>query len=183
MKSKTSKAIEFVNAPPGEPSEDAIGEIVEIIRLMSESQLAEIFLETPDLKLSLSKFGKSQAQTTITEATSQPSPAQSVATLPRKSLPRQKEKSEIAVPLKVYHKILSPMAGTFYRAPSAASKPYINEGDRVTVGMPICIVEAMKLMNEIKADKAGKIVKIHIENAQPLEKGTVLFEIDTEATG
>jgi acetyl-CoA carboxylase biotin carboxyl carrier protein len=76
------------------------------------------------------------------------------------------------------HKILSPMAGTFYRAPSPTSPPYVEEGQKVTAGQPVCIVEAMKLMNEIKADKTGKIVKILVENAKPVEKGSELFIIE-----
>lgn len=75
-------------------------------------------------------------------------------------------------------KIRSPMAGTFYRSSSPSSPPYANEGDRVTPASTVCIIEAMKVMNEIKAECSGKIVKICADNAQPVESGAVLFEVD-----
>ncbi len=77
-----------------------------------------------------------------------------------------------------YHEIKSPMVGTFYRAPSPDAEPFVKEGDRVKVGQVLCIIEAMKLMNEIEADKSGTIVKILIENAQPVEYNQTLFLID-----
>ncbi|HQG28947.1 MAG TPA: acetyl-CoA carboxylase biotin carboxyl carrier protein, partial [Candidatus Ozemobacteraceae bacterium] len=80
-----------------------------------------------------------------------------------------------------WHKIVSPMAGTFYRAPAPTAPQFVKVGDVVKIGQPVCIVEAMKLMNEIKADKAGKVVNILIENGKPVEKGTPLFHIDTGA--
>lgn len=74
--------------------------------------------------------------------------------------------------------IRSPMIGTFYRAPSPDSEPYIKEGDKVTQGQVLCIVEAMKLMNEIEAEFPCKIVEINIENAQPVEYDQVLFKVE-----
>jgi acetyl-CoA carboxylase biotin carboxyl carrier protein len=92
--------------------------------------------------------------------------------------PKAAPPAPVPAPEAAFHKILSPMAGTFYRAPSPTSPPYVNEGETVVAGKPVCIVEAMKLMNEIKADRAGKVVKVLIENAQPVDKGTPLFLID-----
>lgn len=77
-----------------------------------------------------------------------------------------------------YLKIRSPMAGTFYRSSSPSSPSYANEGDRVTPTTTVCIIEAMKVMNEIKAECSGKIVKICADNAQPIESGAILFEVD-----
>ena len=71
----------------------------------------------------------------------------------------------------------SPMVGTFYRAPDPNSPPFVNVGDRVQVGQILCIIEAMKLMNEIEAEVAGEIVKIHPENGQPVQYGDPLFTI------
>jgi acetyl-CoA carboxylase biotin carboxyl carrier protein len=71
--------------------------------------------------------------------------------------------------------IKSPMVGTFYRAPSPGAKPYVEAGERVESGQVVCIIEAMKLMNEIESDVAGTIVKIPVENAQPVEFGQTLF--------
>ena len=77
--------------------------------------------------------------------------------------------------------IVSPMVGTFYRAPSPEAPPYINIGDNVRVGQVLCIVEAMKLMNEIEAEVSGRVVEILAENAHPVEFGQVIFRIDPNA--
>jgi len=74
--------------------------------------------------------------------------------------------------------VTAPMVGTFYRAPSPTSDPYVNDGDRVTKGQVLCIIEAMKLMNEIESPYSGLVKIIHIENAEPVEYGTVLFTIE-----
>jgi oxaloacetate decarboxylase alpha subunit len=76
--------------------------------------------------------------------------------------------------------ILAPMVGTFYAAPSPDADPYVKIGDRVQPGQTLCILEAMKLMNEIKTDFAGTIVDILVENAQPVEYGQTLFLIQKD---
>ncbi len=73
--------------------------------------------------------------------------------------------------------VKSPIVGTFYRAPGPTADPFAKVGDRVDVGSVLCIVEAMKLMNEIESDTAGEIVKVFVENAQPVEYGQPLFGI------
>lgn len=78
-----------------------------------------------------------------------------------------------------FKKVLSPFVGTFYRSPSPTAAVYVETGKRVAPGDTLCIVEAMKLMNEIEADFAGKIVQILVENGQPVEFGEPLFVIDT----
>jgi acetyl-CoA carboxylase, biotin carboxyl carrier protein len=75
------------------------------------------------------------------------------------------------------HKITSPIVGTFYRAPAPDKPPYVKEGDKVTPETVVCIVEAMKLMNEIQAEVSGEVVKIYVENGQPVEYGQPLFGI------
>ena len=78
-----------------------------------------------------------------------------------------------------YKKVLSPFVGTFYRSPSPTSPSYVEIGKRVTPGDSLCIIEAMKLMNEIEADFAGTIVQVLVENGQAVEFGEPLFVIDT----
>ena len=73
--------------------------------------------------------------------------------------------------------ILSPMVGTFYRAPSPNSKPFVSVGDEIKEGQTLCVVEAMKLMNEIPSDKTGIIREVLVENGQPVEYGQILFRI------
>jgi acetyl-CoA carboxylase biotin carboxyl carrier protein len=76
--------------------------------------------------------------------------------------------------------VKSPIVGTFYRAPDPNSAPFVNVGDRVRVGQVLCIIEAMKLMNEIEAEVAGEIVKVHHESGQPVQYGDPLFTIRPE---
>ena len=73
------------------------------------------------------------------------------------------------------------MVGTFYRAPSPDAAPYVNEGDLIKEGQALCVIEAMKLMNEIEAKLAGRVVKILAENGQPVEYGQPLFRIEAQA--
>jgi acetyl-CoA carboxylase biotin carboxyl carrier protein len=72
----------------------------------------------------------------------------------------------------------APMVGTFYRAPSPDAQPFVRDGDRVKKGQVVCIIEAMKLMNEIEAKVAGRVVKVLVENAQPVEYGQPLFLLE-----
>lgn len=101
-----------------------------------------------------------QVQTTVSQAT------------------EEKKVSEEKKPEKKYHEIKSPIVGTFYRAPAPDSDPYVKVGDVVSAGQVLCIVEAMKLMNEIESDVNGRIVQILVENAQPVEYGQTMFLID-----
>ena len=78
------------------------------------------------------------------------------------------------------HQVKSPIVGTFYRAPAPDADQYVQVGQHVEVGTTLCIVEAMKLMNEIESDAAGKIVKILVENGQPVEYGQPLFVVETD---
>ena len=75
-------------------------------------------------------------------------------------------------------RVESPMVGTFYRAPSPGSAPFVEEGDVVTVGQTLCILEAMKLMNEVKADHDGRVRRICVENEHPVQYGDLLFELE-----
>ena len=75
-------------------------------------------------------------------------------------------------------RVEAPMVGTFYRAPEPDAEPFVEEGQPVAVGQTLCILEAMKLMNEVKADVDGIVRAIHVENAQPVEFGQLLFELE-----
>jgi len=83
-----------------------------------------------------------------------------------------------AADTKKYHEIKSPIVGTFYRAPSPDAPPYVDIGSKVKQGSVLCIVEAMKLMNEIESDVSGTIVKVNVENGKPVEYGQVLFLVE-----
>lgn len=77
-----------------------------------------------------------------------------------------------------YHEVRSPIVGTFYRAPAPDAEPYVEVGSKVEVGAVLCIIEAMKLMNEIESDVAGRVVKIAVDNGQPVEYNQTLFLIE-----
>ncbi|MBS1903406.1 MAG: acetyl-CoA carboxylase biotin carboxyl carrier protein [Bacteroidetes bacterium] len=79
-----------------------------------------------------------------------------------------------------HHEIKSPIVGTLYRAPSPDADPYVQVGQRVEAGQTICIVEAMKLMNEIESDASGKVIKILVDNAQPVEYGQALIVVELD---
>lgn len=84
-------------------------------------------------------------------------------------------------PAEDLHEVTSPMVGTFYRAPAPDAPAYVEVGDRVEEGQTLCILEAMKLMNELDSDVGGVVREICVENAEPVEYGDVLFRIDTDA--
>ncbi len=153
-----------------------IDQVVELIRLMGENRLAELELETSGLKMSLKKHSQLQMHQVHTPV--QPIPIMPVETrkLPAEKTAVSPEKAPEPAASN-FKTIVSPMAGTFYRSPSPDSPPYIKEGDTIKAGQTVCIVEAMKMMNEIKSDKAGKVVKILIENGKPVEKGSILVNI------
>ena len=170
-----------------EPTIQNLDQVLDIIRIMGENEIAELDLDVPGLKLSLKKQEAfDQPSVVINPAQFHSIPVEAVPSmiqpsgLEKKAPIRVVKEPEPAKPLenRNHHKILSPMAGTFYRAPSPTSLPYVEEGQKVSAGQPICIVEAMKLMNEIKTDKAGIVVKVLMENAKPVEKGTELFIVE-----
>lgn len=160
-------------------------DVADIIRLMGETGLAELDLEASGVKVSLrrqpacSRIEQIPAGNGAQVVTPVPQP---MALYPMPTMASVAKPAPAAPPAEAeWHKVVSPMAGTFYRAPAPTAPQFVKVGDIVKVGQPVCIVEAMKLMNEIKADKAGKIINILIENGKPVEKGTPLFHIDTGA--
>lgn len=156
-----------------------VDQVVEIIRFMGENKLAEIDLETSDMKLSLKKHSAVQYQTIQAPApqiSHYPEMVAGAGKNPKAS--PVKEKETVVEKKSDLQTVTSPMTGTFYRAPSPSSEPFIKEGDSIKAGQTVCIVEAMKMMNEIKSDKAGKIAKILIENGKPVEKGSIILQLE-----
>lgn len=94
------------------------------------------------------------------------------------SAPQHQSAPAAAPAAKAFHEVKSPIVGTFYRAPSPDADAYVNEGQKVKAGQVLCIVEAMKLMNEIESDADGTIVKILVENGKPVEYNQALFLVD-----
>lgn len=93
------------------------------------------------------------------------------------------EAAEPAVEADHLHEVTSPMVGTFYRAPAPDAPPYVEVGDRVQKGQTLCILEAMKLMNELESDVSGVVREIAVQNSEPVEYGQLLFRIELDGAG
>ena len=145
--------------------------IKKLIRVVEKSEITEFSIQEGDLKLKISKNSSGTNHTFVQPAVAQ-QPAQDTSRSEKKSEEKEEAKNDNL------HEIRSPIVGTFYRAPAPDADPYIQVGDTVSEGSVLCIVEAMKLMNEIESDSSGKIVKILVENATPVEYNQPLFLIE-----
>jgi acetyl-CoA carboxylase biotin carboxyl carrier protein len=148
-------------------------EICELIKLVSSSGVAEVEVEHAGSRVRIE--GRSQA---TVAASATPAPAQApppTADPPSASADAPTGKGPAPAEGDDLHPVASPIVGTFYRAPNPDADPYVKVGDFVEKGQTLCIVEAMKLMNEIECDISGTIVKVLQENAQPVEFGEDLF--------
>ncbi len=151
-------------------------ELKEMVDLMNENGLAELEVERDGMKIKLKKA----ADNTL----SMQPVSYAVPSIPAVSRPVT-EAPAVAVAAKPVEaskdhlkEVKSPMVGTFYRASSPEAAPFIEIGHMVEVGQVVCIVEAMKLMNEIKSEVRGKVVEICVDNGEPVEFGQVLFRVD-----
>jgi acetyl-CoA carboxylase biotin carboxyl carrier protein len=153
--------------------------VKKLVKLLSESDVDEIEIEEEGKKIRVVKRGGSVPVATSTApAVYQVPPAfQGAAHTP--ALAAAQPTVVTAVPeAKKYREIKSPIVGTFYRSPAPDAAPFVQLGSAITPGAVLCIVEAMKLMNEIESDVAGTIVQILVENGQPVEYDQPLFLVD-----
>jgi acetyl-CoA carboxylase biotin carboxyl carrier protein len=153
-------------------------EIEELIRLVEESKITELEVSQGRTRIRISKNGVAVPITHVTAAPGASLPLQAAAS-------REVEDNEEASPAEDklasnLKQIKSPMVGTVYRAPAPGSEPFIDIGQPVAVGQTVCIVEAMKLMNEIGSDFSGVVRRVLVENGQPVEYGQPLFLIETK---
>ena len=152
-------------------------ELKELIEFLIEKDVTEFELERGDVKVRIKRGTEPAAGRDVHYVTVPPmSPP---AADPRMASPVAASAPAVAEPAKEegLHVIPSPIVGTFYEAPSPGSPPFVKPGDTVEVGQVLCIIEAMKLMNEIESDVAGEIVKKLVVNGQPIEYGQELFAI------
>jgi len=151
--------------------------IKKIIRLVENSDVDEVEIEEEGRKIRVARHRTNSVQYQIPPATAYSLPV----TNPSATAPTELKQSPEALPApKVdYHEVKSPIVGTFYRAPAPDAEPYVEVGQQVSPGTVLCIVEAMKLMNEIECDVTGKVAKIMIENGTPVEYNQVLFLVET----
>jgi acetyl-CoA carboxylase biotin carboxyl carrier protein len=159
-----------------------VSKIRKLIKLVEESDIGELEVSGWGQKVRISKKPRESsaaapenpsANITVEPkagpAAPQPAPAKAPVGEPEKAAV---EDTDHLVPVK------SPMVGTFYRAPSPDAKPYVELNQQITVGQVVCIIEAMKLMNEIESEVAGRVAKILVEDTKPVEFGQTLFLIE-----
>ncbi|HTW58426.1 MAG TPA: acetyl-CoA carboxylase biotin carboxyl carrier protein [Terriglobales bacterium] len=154
-------------------------ELKELIEFLIEKDIAEFELERGDVKVRIRRAGEHTVVHTGGEprffaVPSAPPAAPEVGAVPVVAAPAP---VPAAPPEEALHGVKSPIVGTFYEAPSPGAPPFVKVGDMVEVGQVLCIVEAMKLLNEIESDVAGEIVKKLAVNGQPIEYGQELFAI------
>ncbi len=153
-------------------------DVRKLVKLVESSKIQELEIEEEGSRIRVSKgYGDEVVVQAAPQAVQMAAPVAAAAPAPA-ATPAPAE-APVAEPGKKYHEIKSPMVGTYYSSPAPDADPFAKVGMTVSVGQTLCIVEAMKLMNEIESDVAGKIVSIDIENATPVEFGQVLVKIDT----
>jgi acetyl-CoA carboxylase biotin carboxyl carrier protein len=156
-------------------------ELKELIEFLIEKDIAEFELERGDVKVRIKRSAEATGpaqDTRFFAVHAAPAAALDVAGAPIVAAPPVPAAKEIAPPPEEkLHTVRSPIVGTFYESPSPGSPPFVKPGDQVTLGQVLCIVEAMKLMNEIESDVAGEVVRKLVANGQPIEYGQELFAI------
>jgi acetyl-CoA carboxylase biotin carboxyl carrier protein len=156
-----------------------ISDLKEILRILEAQDITEFELEQDGVKLRVCRASGAivgaPGASPAAHFAAGPSPV--APALPLAVSPPVPETAPLAEPREDGTLVKSPIVGTFYRAPDPNSPPFVGLGDRVKVGQVLCIIEAMKLMNEIESEVAGEVVKIHPENGQPVQYGDPLFTV------
>lgn len=157
-------------------------EVRKLVKLLETSDLHELEFERDGSRLHLKKADPLPApvQTVLAAPPAMQQAAPAGAPSAPAAAPAAGASDAPAASSKKFHELKSPMVGTFYRAPAPDADPYVQVGDKVKQGQTLCIVEAMKLMNEIEADATGTVVEILVENGEPVEFGAALFHIDPQ---
>lgn len=146
-----------------------IRKIKKLIELLEESNIAELEIHEGEESVRISRVSTA-APVMAQPMAIAPPPAATTGVAPPAAPTEEKTVTG--------HTVNAPMVGTFYRAPSPGAEPFIKEGQRVEVGDTLCIIEAMKLLNQIESDKAGTVTAILVENGEPVEYGEPLFVIE-----
>lgn len=159
-----------------------LDEIRAIIRLADEADVAELTVEAPHLKVHVKRTAAAAPATAPASASAVPAGG---AAAPAGAGERGAVSPDGARPAGEgtarYVPIVAPMVGTFYRAPKPDAPPFVSEGDAVQTGQTVCVLEAMKMFNEIPSEVAGRIVRVLAENGAPVEYGQPLFLVDPAA--
>ena len=161
-----------------------LGQLERLLSFMSEHGLEEFEYAHGDLRIRLKKAITPQAPPAGWALPAAPAPAPTLATAPVQAQAAEAPTSAAAEgaqpaapPVEEQHIIKSPIVGTYYSGPSPDAAPFVRVGDSVEPGQTVCIIEAMKLMNEIEADISGEVARVLVENGQPVEYGEPLFAL------
>ena len=149
-------------------------EIQRLLDYIAKSPLAEVSIETDGLKVSVKKFGEAAPVVSVVSAAPAAAP---VAAAPAAAAPAAPAAAPAPVADNLYT-VKSPMIGTFYRAPGPDKDNFVEVGTEIAPGKTVCVIEAMKLFNEIDSEISGKIVKILVDNASPVEFDQPLFLVE-----
>jgi acetyl-CoA carboxylase biotin carboxyl carrier protein len=149
----------------------------ELVDFLKANGIAEFDMEQDDLKVRIKFAGEPAAAGGLDMAQLSRLMASAPAAAPAAAVPASAAAELAAEMEEKLHEVKSPIVGTFYESPSPGAPPFVKIGDQVEVGQVLCIVEAMKLMNEIEADVAGEVVKRIASSGQPVEYGQALFAI------
>jgi acetyl-CoA carboxylase biotin carboxyl carrier protein len=156
------------------PEDINLDELRELIKLLRESNVSEFEIQKADYRLRI-KHGSVIETETVAVPPRHGAPGNGQEPSVTNSEAAQAEAEAEAA--EMVHEVHSPMVGTFYRSSSPGGSPFVEVGDTVRKGQVICIIEAMKIMNEIESDVDGEVTKIHIPNGQPVEFSEILFSI------
>jgi acetyl-CoA carboxylase biotin carboxyl carrier protein len=154
----------------GDSSRMDLRKLKTLIDLVSESNISELEITEADGKVRIVKADPARAALQLV-------PAAAVQAMPPAAAPAATPTAPV-VEVETGHTVKSPMVGTFYRSPSPDAKAFVEIGQAIKEGEPICIIEAMKIMNEIEADKSGTVTRVLCENGQAVEFGQPLFVIE-----
>ncbi len=150
-------------------------EIKDLIDFISATGLEEVNIETEEFKVSVKRSPDQPPVAAVASAPAIPAPAPApAAAAPAPAAPQAEAPAASSNTITVK----SPMIGTFYRSANPESAPFVSVGDEITKGQTVCIIEAMKLFNEIESDVSGKIVKVLVDNSSPVEYDQPLFEVE-----
>jgi acetyl-CoA carboxylase biotin carboxyl carrier protein len=159
----------------------SLDEVRELIKLVSGSDINELTIERDDARIQIKRGIAAPAPVMIQGPMHHMHPMGDVMVAASSGASAASAPAAPVEPVISGHQVTSPMVGTFYASPSPKDAPFVNEGDMVKVGDALCIVEAMKMMNSIEADVAGRVVKILVKNGQPVEFGQPLIIVDPSA--
>jgi len=155
-----------------------IKEIQNLIKFVAKSGASEVKLEMEDVKITI-KTGSEKTETTIVQAAPMAAPQQVMQAAPAPAAtPVAAPANDSADDMSKYLTVKSPIIGTLYRKPSPDKPNFVEVGDEIKVGDTVCIIEAMKLFNEIESEVSGKIIKVLVDDSSPVEFDQPLFLVD-----